>query len=156
MPGYRGISHDHYLEGLDAFPGYQFIMSPVHIDGWEVIEEGTPFSWYKLHGTHIYAVPSSVELPEEQELEWLEAYPRSMEFFRSSSEPITSGISARKTTYKVTGITGDEVQLELVEDEVIRVDAAPLPESAKVALPLISGAALCGLFLLRRRRKSRA
>ena len=154
LPGQKGIHHTYRLTGLERFPGYRFLSAPKHLDGWQWIEEGKPFTWYKLHGARIYAVPQGTEVPAEYSVDFLATLPCTAEELHVQSVVDEgSPCASRNTVCELRSVSPGGVEIAVVRDEYLDENGEPVGAGRSPTPWLVGTACVAALLLLGLRRR---
>jgi hypothetical protein len=151
--GHKGVSVATYLLGLDKFPEYKFFLYPTSMSGGlAAVTPGKPLpSRYKFADTRLYAVKAS-SLPAKPD----DRSPRSAQSIGSGggSVPMTDPTETINIYYRVTGIEGTSIKLELVKQELFDRAGKPIKPAKPVgdALMILSSLGVAALVLTRLRR----
>ena len=148
LPGQASVTHELVLSPSAALEGHVLIASPsAGFGGVHIVAPGEPFRFSGKYGTKLYAVPESEDLApiRAPDLQQILDYPRSTPpVFETSSVSTSNPLRRILTTFEVTEIEGESLQVRVLMSEEFGGDGKPLVVQRRAALPWF---ALAGIGL---------
>ncbi len=156
IPGEKPVANEMVVTG--GIEGMRLVATPLAGFGTAEVIPGKPFRFSGKYGTHLYAVPADVALPEDFDRAFYEQQiPASIFPPATPTVPVASPLARILWTYRVLGIEDGELKLELMDEERFG-KAGKLDEEGNFVgwLVFIGACGFIGLLLVARRRRSKA
>lgn len=131
VEGYKGVSHELRVEGLDRHPDLSFVLFPMFRGGVAVVSSDRPLPYIKWSSPRLYAISRAQALPERVDEGWLRAHAVAVswhEFRQENQIPEDRPEASIRTVFRVAGIEGRKLVIEGVREELFDRAGARLEE----------------------------
>jgi hypothetical protein len=120
--GYKGISHELRVEGLDRFPDLEFVLFPVTMRGdAAVVTSDRPLPYIKWSTPRLYALPKGTAVTSGVTEDWLKARAVAVswhEFSQENQVPEERREDRIVTVFRLARVDGKKLVIEGVREEL--------------------------------------